>query len=1834
MILNKVRRELCQPYGFGCPPFFHGAITPLCIAATGFLNSTVLLVNPAFSQPITPAADGVGTVVTPEGNRFDITGGSISGDGQNLFHSFEELGLSTDQVANFLATPEIQTILGRVTGGNTSTIDGLLQISNSNANLFLINPAGILFGPNAQLDLPAAFTATTATSIGFDGNWFNVFGNNHHESLTGAPDALAFEGNQPGAILNLGDLALEANQSLMLAGGTVINLGTLSTPGGEVTIAAVPGENVVRLNYGNGLLSLDLQLADGTNAPATQLPAGFLPASIPELLTEGTLANATGAEVAADGTVWLTAADTVVPTDPGVAIASGELDVSGEVGGAVAVLGDRVGLVNGRVDASGVNGGGTVRIGGDYQGQGTVPNATVTYVGADVAIEASALVTGDGGRAIVWADDTTTFAGEIIAQGGATFGNGGFVEVSGEAGLTFEGAVDTTAVNGATGTLLLDPTNIEIVATGGTATSITDVNNALNPDLGPGDSTTINAALINAANTNVTLAATNDITVSAPIDFADSNLTILANNDLTVNSDITVTRGDINLFADNDGDGAGNFSLGTVGTLSVNESGDITLIGNVTTIDGTIETDNELINNERSTVRVVGNEIDVRQGTFRSISGTSLVRFDKLDPQQDFVVGTDEAAAGDNVSFINLNAFEGASPFEVRVGFLPGEGTNGDVRFGSGEDLQLDARFRTLELFGNTLTVNSSVDLVDSRLLLFAGEIDFQDGINIFSTGTQDAIFLEPAGRGQDIKIGGDVDSGDDVLDITRSDLAAIDVDSIPDLSVGRRLRIQNGTGTVTIPAGETPFVWEGNLSVWSNDAASTLPIPGTLRIEGDAELGSISSLTGNLEIGADVEINNANGLFYTGANPIMVFNDASLDSAESFTLSDEFLVTNDALFRVSSASDLTIERNITTTQGDVELIADSNGDGLGNLILNDANVTTNGGNFSGIGADIQLNGTAQINTDSGDITFQPSDPTSSIGIGDSTSGNFNLNTTELTNNLQSSGTLTIGSPGFTGTGNISLRNLSSLAGEDYNLTVRGGNIQFENAGPPDFTILELSDNKTAQFISTGEILDGNLVDVRIGGDSGAILFDAANGVGIGGTGMEVSASRVAARTRDSGDILLRLVDGDAFSINSVGGVNGITAAEDGDVSVSFFGDLGGEGATISVDQPIMANGSGAIELGRLDTNLPDFEPPVINLNNLVASENGAVKFESSVSLNLANSEVITTTGDITFNDTVTGDQRLFLETDGGAIQFDEPISVEGLSINARIAELTSPLWAEGTSIDVTASESITTGNIETQSTTNTGGNISLTSAGSLATGNLNSSGPLGGGDITLAAGTSITTDRINSSSASGSGGTIVLEARSIAGSDIETTSGAGPSGNVEIRGFGDNATVSDVTFTTTSNEVSQSGNISVTSEGNLTFNDVQLQSTFGGSGSGGDLTFDSPGDITLINSQISLSTNGSGEGGDIAFNPTSRSLTIDNTEVLTSTTGPGDGGDIRITTGQLNVVNNASIETSTTGSGDGGDIRIETDQLNLANGGRIDAFTAGSGRSGDLIIVNDSPLTLQGEGLTIRALGNGSGAAGDISVTAPVLILDGVELSAASQSFAGGGNINLDVSEVVIMRRGSFINAEATNPNNGKGGNIFINTRILFAVLDENNDIVANAVGGNGGLVVIEGVELFNLIERSGSTSQLRANQTNDLSASSELALDGAVIIDALDGELEALPSDLVDLANAIARGCSAEDPSVANTPPGDFIMTGRGGRSPEPTDIAGDDSPLEDLGPDIAQPEPSVPSTDSLLPSNPQPTRFADAERVIVTKSGDIFLVGDGAWQLSLSCASLRQP
>ncbi|NEO30467.1 MAG: tetratricopeptide repeat protein [Symploca sp. SIO3C6] len=221
---------------------------------------------------ITPESgvNGTGTNVNLEGDQFNITGGSLGGE--NLFHSFEQFGLEEGQIANFiLNNPDIENILGRIVGGDPSVINGILRITGGNANLFLMNPAGIVFGPNVRLDLPGSFTATTATGIGFgEDNWFNAFGANDYENLVGTPNTFIFEQTESRAIINRGNLEVKEGQNLTLIGGSVLNTGGIIAPGGNLTISAVTGENLVRISQPGSLLSLEiepLKTAEGENQP-------------------------------------------------------------------------------------------------------------------------------------------------------------------------------------------------------------------------------------------------------------------------------------------------------------------------------------------------------------------------------------------------------------------------------------------------------------------------------------------------------------------------------------------------------------------------------------------------------------------------------------------------------------------------------------------------------------------------------------------------------------------------------------------------------------------------------------------------------------------------------------------------------------------------------------------------------------------------------------------------------------------------------------------------------------------------------------------------------------------------------------------------------------------------------------------------------------------------------------------------------------------------------------------------------------------------------------------------------------------------------------------------------------------------------------------------------------------------------------------------------------------------------------------------------------------------------------------------------------------------------
>lgn len=482
---------------------------------------SVLGVNAVWAQAIAPDSDTHTVISSPDSNpnQFDITGGTRAGG--NLFHSFQRFELSQGQTANFLSNSGIQNILGRVTGGNASMINGLIQVTGGNSNLLLMNPAGILFGPQARLNVPAAFMATTANSIWMGSGWFNATGPNTYSNLTGTPDNFAFLGNT-GAILNAGILTANPGQRITLLGGVVLNTGTILVPEGNITIAAVPGQQLVRIAQTGSLLSLLLPTATAT---AINAPTGS-PLSLPALLTGGSLPAATGIAVE-NGIIRLTSNGREISTETGSATVSGSLSTASTVlanTSQIQVLGDRVALLNANLNASGVSGG-MVRIGGDYQGSAPLPSARFTEVDAHTLVQADAITslpnradgTGNGGTVIVWSTDTTRFAGTITVQGGTNGGNGGLVETSGKQTLIVSptASVSTRAPWGQTGIWLLDPPELT-VETGGTGIL------AGGPPLTniPTTATTISAAAIVTGlnGSHVNLQAREQITVNAAID--------------------------------------------------------------------------------------------------------------------------------------------------------------------------------------------------------------------------------------------------------------------------------------------------------------------------------------------------------------------------------------------------------------------------------------------------------------------------------------------------------------------------------------------------------------------------------------------------------------------------------------------------------------------------------------------------------------------------------------------------------------------------------------------------------------------------------------------------------------------------------------------------------------------------------------------------------------------------------------------------------------------------------------------------------------------------------------------------------------------------------------------------------------------------------------------------------------------------------------------------------------------------------------------------------------------------------------------------------------------
>jgi filamentous hemagglutinin family protein len=226
-------------------------------------------------------SDGtVNTQVNQNGNVAEITGGETRGN--NLFHSFRDFSVGTGDTASFLNSNDIANIFSRVTGGNISNIDGLIS-ANGSANLFLINPAGIIFGENSRLDVGGSFYGSSADSVLFEDGEFSATDLNNPPVLTiNAPIGLGFRDN-PGDIVNRSNFGLTSRvldenfsdefteenftsfnsvglqvnpqQTLALIGGDIIleNIAGITAPEGIVELGGLSQAGTITLNSDGSL---------------------------------------------------------------------------------------------------------------------------------------------------------------------------------------------------------------------------------------------------------------------------------------------------------------------------------------------------------------------------------------------------------------------------------------------------------------------------------------------------------------------------------------------------------------------------------------------------------------------------------------------------------------------------------------------------------------------------------------------------------------------------------------------------------------------------------------------------------------------------------------------------------------------------------------------------------------------------------------------------------------------------------------------------------------------------------------------------------------------------------------------------------------------------------------------------------------------------------------------------------------------------------------------------------------------------------------------------------------------------------------------------------------------------------------------------------------------------------------------------------------------------------------------------------------------------------------------------------------------------------------------
>ncbi len=1017
------------------------------------LTSAVAL--PAASQIIPDNTLSINSQVAPSCTVCTIDGGTVRG--VNLFHSFKEFSVPTGGAAWFNNSAAIQNILTRVTGNSISNIDGLLK-ANGTANLFLLNPNGIVFGQNARLQIGGSFFASTASSFKFsDGSEFSATNPQAPPLLmVNVPLGLQY-GKAIGDIQQAGNLAVTDGQSLTLYGNTVMNTGTLMATGGTVQL-----------------------------------------------------------------------------------------------------LGDRVALFDStRIDVSSPAGGGTVRIGGDLQGQGTLPTATATYVapGATIhadGISAPALVNGtalvNGGTIVVWSNASTKAYGTLTARAGQ-IGNGGLIETSSAGVIDVAGIrVDAAAANGSPGTWLIDPRDITIqnvgASTNGTFSgsnpdiftptadssiiSTTDIQNRLNA----GTSVTITTGNIGTQAGNITIA---DNIAKDPFG-GPTSLTLAAANDIILQPGVQIqsffvpfTFNPLNLTlqADSDNSGSGNVILnGQISTNagSVSVSGRTIALTNSSISSGVSSTPNAGIAGGAGAITLTADAVlldnsRLQADTYGGGDGQAIaINAGTVSLNNNSSIGTITWTPTNNAGNININTTGAvlingnSSVFSTSNGFSATQA--GDAGF-----ITINAGSVSLNQ-GAVASTGNAQGLAGIAIRAIAGSVDVTDSaINSVGRGGDGAPITITAtdqvrltnnfiiSRGLNRNAGAITLDGNQVAIANTTLLAqsyvagtggAISITGKDSVALTDDSRLSNETfgmgnaGALNVTAGSNLLVSNSVLTnstyAAGNAGSLTLTAP-RVALNSAAKVLSI--------VRENFGVPNASG---NGGQVIVDAQTLSLTGGSTLstsTLGDgnagQVLIRNaDSVVVAGSTIASAVNPTSTGNGGNIDLQTRS-------LLLTDGGQITANTAGSGRAGDILVN-SRDLVTITGANTGLFAQTTSATGAG----GNITVDTNAFqianaatlnatTSSQSPGGSITINANTFSGTTGSQLLTTTSGSGSAGNITVNAAN-QFN-----------LRDANTGLFASTtlGTSGNGGSITVRAGATTisdGAQLAAATNGIGNAGT--------------------------------------------------------------------------------------------------------------------------------------------------------------------------------------------------------------------------------------------------------------------------------------------------------------------------------------------------------------------------------------------------------------------------------------------------------------------------------------------------------------------------------------------------------------------------------------------------------------------------------------------------------------------------------------------------------------------------------------------------------------